>query len=475
MLGPPHPRLGLRPGSKWTEEAFRAQPPAPTTLVARIGANGAVHFDAVPKGHYFASVECEGFRPQAGPDTLQVNEADIEGLVWHVVQSTRLSIRVVDERGTPVTGARLELKWPDTPAQGGVRNLLETDRTGVTPPLGDLYPGVYTASALDGYEADPIPIEVKGHIADVQATLVLKGKSRIEVEALDHEGRAVDGLQVTAQRCEAAEPAATPNGEAREQNSAAALPSIIPAGLVATDLGAGRYRIAAAGAGCYRVEAWDFQNPKVAARDAKGVAQIQVEAGAVASLRVTLERKAELVGRVLSSNGEAVADVWVSAVAPGTSIDPGVHTVRRALMHAAGRVLTDQDGRFTLSGLDPAATYDVTAEQTDGASALVRAARTDKPLTITLPEPGTIEGVVTDANGHAADAFNLRIVESSTQRASSRDFARAGGRFAIGGVTPGQLEIQATDRSGRMAELRAELRSGQRLSGLRFTLPQPVE
>jgi hypothetical protein len=188
-----------------------------------------------------------------------------------------------------------------------------------------------------------------------------------------------------------------------------------------------------------------------------------------------VQRKAELVGRVLSSNGDPVPDVWVSAIAPGTNIDQGMQTMRRGLMHAEGRVLTDQDGRFTLSGLDPAASYDVTAEQTDGASAVVRAARADKALTITLPEPGTIAGLVTDARGRVLDAFTLRIVESNTQRSASRDFARAAGRFSIGGVTPGQLEIQATDRSGQVAELRAELKSGQQLSGLRLTLPELVE
>lgn len=473
MLGSPHPRLGLRPGSKWTEEAFRAQPPAPTTLMARIGANGEVHFDAAPDGHYFANVECEGYQPKAGPDTLHVHGGDVEGLVWHVVQATRLSIRVVDEQGAPVTGARLELKWPDTPSQGGVRNLLETDRSGVTPPVGDLYPGVYTASALDGYEADPTPIEIKSHSADVQATLVLRGKSRIEVEVLDHEGRAVDGLRVTAQRCDAAEPVANPSVE---QHSDAPVSSILPAGLVATGVGAGRYRIAAVAAGCYRVDAWDFKNPKVGAKDGRGATSIQVEAGAVATVRVTLQRKGEISGRVLSSAGEPVADVWVSAVAPGTSIDPGLRTMLRGLMHANGRVLSDQDGRFTLGELDPATSYDVTAEQTDGTSVLVRAARADKPLTMTLPEPGTIEGMVTDARGQAIDAFTLRIVESNTQRDASRDFTRARGRFSIGGVTPGQLEIQATDGTGQLAAtLRAELKSGQRLSGLRLTLPERVQ
>ncbi|HEX6241172.1 MAG TPA: carboxypeptidase-like regulatory domain-containing protein [Polyangiales bacterium] len=464
VLGPPHPAISLRAGSKWTAEKLGAQPQAPTTVMAPIGATGVVQFDAVPAGSYFASVECDGHLHHDGPDVVAVGDKDVHGLVWRVVPSVRLSIRVVDERDKPVPGANVDLRWPKSESQTGAVTGLEADEQGWTRPISHLFPGVYTASAAGGYEAEPVSIELKPGLREARATLRVKGSAALEVNVSDSGGRAVDTVRVLARPCQAAGATAP----AAPTPAALAAGAAAPVQWMGVPQGQGHYRIAPLQAGCYRVEASDAVHPLLKAGGAE--AELQIVSGQAVQLRVTLNREAKIQGRVLAADGAPLQDVWVSAVAAATSADRRQAAMQHSAGHAANRVLTDEDGRFVLSGLDHSNVYDLKAEQPDGASAVRRAVSTRESTVITLPKTGAIEGMVTDAHGKAVDDFTLHVVEAETQRMESRDFVHAAGRFSLLGVNPGKLQIHAIEPSGQVAQLSTELKSGQQLRGLRLSI-----
>jgi protocatechuate 3,4-dioxygenase beta subunit len=295
----------------------------------------------------------------------------------------------------------------------------------------------------------------------------VKGSAALEVHVSDGGGRPVDNVRVLARPCQAAG-APTP---AAPTLAALAAGAAAPVQRTGVPQGRGRYRIAPLQAGCYRVEASDGAHPLLRAAGAEAGDDIQITNGQVAQLRVTLNRDAKIEGRVLAADGAPLQDVWVSAVAAGTNVDQQHLAMQRSFAYAANRVLTDDDGRFVLSGLDDTNVYDLSAEQPDGASAVRRAVSTRESTTITLPKTGAIEGTVTDAHGKTIDDFTLHVVEAETQRMESRDFVHAAGRFALLGVTPGRLEIHAIEPSGQVAQLTTELKSGQQLRGLRLSIP----
>lgn len=473
MLGTPHPAIGLRAGSKWTAEKIAAQPPAPVSLSAPIGADGRVHFDAVPRGHYFASVACDGHLQHDGPDTVVVGADDIDGLVWRAVPATRLSIRVVDEQNRPAPGVQVWLRWPDSEGQGGAVTQLESNAEGLTEPLSHLYPGVYSARAANGFESESVAIELRAGVPEVQATLRLKGSAALLVDARDDRDRPVDELAVSARAC-APDGAAASGQPADAELGIAAARAQMPMPLIetigATPLGRGRYRIGPVIAGCYRIEVADMINPAVAVRGADLANEIRVATSATVTLRVTVPRKGVLEGSVVASDGSAGGDVWVSAFASEKPVDPRELAIQRSLVHAQARVLTDPEGHFRIPGLDPQAVYDVQAEQPGGASVVQRRVAVAQTVTLTIPATGSIEGTVTNASGRAIDDFTLSVTEAQTQRGERRTFVGASGRFALRGLTPGQLEIHAFERSGEAAQLKVDLKAGERLADLHLTM-----
>jgi protocatechuate 3,4-dioxygenase beta subunit len=452
MLGPPHPSIGLRPGSKWTYASAQAAVQAPALVTAPIGANGAVHFDAVPEGSYFATVQCQGAIQSEGPETLSVESRDITGLVWRVKPSTSLLLHVVDERRKPVAGAQVMLSWPEREGMRGAVTGLQTDGAGRVPAVPQLYPGVYVARASGGYDSDPLSIDVREGMTKIEATLELKGSATIELEVRDSEGAPVDGLDVSARRC-------------------APAPNDVAQALVSAQLGAGHYRIAPLSPGCYGVAISDGVNPPTDVSMPAGNSRVELAAGQLVSARAVLDRTASVRGRVIDGAGHPLADVWVGATSGAEGADASQLMLQRRSMLATGRVLSDGEGRFTLTGLVPKATYDVRAEQPDGAIKIERNVPADQSLTITMPNTGAIGGVVTDARGRPLADFTLRVLEASTQSASTREFSGANGRFELDGITPGQLQIEAVEPSGQVAQAQAELKPGQTLDGLRLSLP----
>ncbi|MCB9718728.1 MAG: carboxypeptidase regulatory-like domain-containing protein [Myxococcales bacterium] len=176
-------------------------------------------------------------------------------------------------------------------------------------------------------------------------------------------------------------------------------------------------------------------------------------------------------GVVRTADGEPVPDAWVRATLLPEALGPrpepeedGPSERREMRMIVAsggddgdggnGRppVLTDDHGRFELTGLRDAA-YELVAESEGGRQRVTEVARPGDDVTLELAELGTIEGNVT-LDGQPLPRFTVRVDGPTSRSLQVRD---AGGRFELGRLDPGayRLSVTAPDGTGH-AEVEVE-------------------
>jgi hypothetical protein len=129
------------------------------------------------------------------------------------------------------------------------------------------------------------------------------------------------------------------------------------ASFVGVSQGRGVYRIGPLNAGRYAIEVTDGANPPIE-RSA------EVVNGQTGEVQVVLERSGWIGGRVVDEQGVALANAWVSAI--DQRANERVDEMMRAFIPPARRALSDESGRFTLSGLDPSGTYTVSGSEPSG-------------------------------------------------------------------------------------------------------------
>ncbi|HEX2677452.1 MAG TPA: carboxypeptidase regulatory-like domain-containing protein, partial [Polyangiales bacterium] len=414
MLGPSF--ASRRPADADDDDAT----PPPASLHAAIAVDGSVTFEAVPPGRYHVEVQCQDRVVHDGPRVIELTDRDANGLRWQVEPGLGLSVSVVDGAGKPVAGASFVLGFPHAVgAPLAVMPLTADTRGRYDTPLA-LYPGDYTLSADGAQQADEVHVSLRAGAGRVPATLVLPGTAMIAVDVQDETGTGIEGATVQA--------------------SAVGASTIAMPPLVAVALGEGHYRVGPLPAGRYEVSADDGVNPP--ARITVGSASAQA--------RLVIERGAALHGRVLDDRGKGVPDVWVSAQAEEPAERPS----------PARRVLSDDTGSFAIEALSSSAALVVRAEQPYGSSAVLHGVRSGQTVTLSLPALGELRGVVSDASGQPVPRFSVQVQHVATGQLRALDVNDVSGRFRIGGVITGSLEVVASDAAGRMARASVQLESG---------------
>lgn len=191
-----------------------------------------------------------------------------------------------------------------------------------------------------------------------------------------------------------------------------------------------------------------------------------VEAPTAEPVRLRLTRPRSLEGRVKDRQGEPVAEARLFfSESAGVPIGGG-------WQHRPSHATTDPEGRFVLSGLKPGTVY-VTAMASGYRTRSAQAVQIPEegqapPVEITL-EPGTfLEGTVRDSRGNPVTAANVALQgppESGFGRAVSVDEE---GRYEIGDLEPGPVEVVASSTGGPSARAALEIRPGRNRLDLRL-------
>jgi hypothetical protein len=133
--------------------------------------------------------------------------------------------------------------------------------------------------------------------------------------------------------------------------------------------------------------------------------------------------------------------------------------------------MTDDDGRFELSGLAANARYGLRVERPFGALNVRRDVSPFDAVTIRLPALGTLSGTVSDPHARALQPFTIQVRQLDTGRDLAALIRDPNGHWTLERVQPGTLRVSALDEDGRVAERTVELKEGQALTGIQLVFP----
>jgi Carboxypeptidase regulatory-like domain len=331
--------------------------------------------------------------------------------------------------------------------------------------LGPAIPGHATvvARVADG-RAGEATVDVGPDGAD-EVVIRLEPRSTVRGSVVSASGQPVAQASVSLRR--------------RREAGAPALHLTVNGREMGTDAGSttedGRFEIGGVAAGDFDVTVVDrYGEPLPVRGTPAGTAALAVIEGKdVEDLALVVDAPDGVIrGVVHTAEGEPMPDVWVQATLlpdlpgaePPEPAEGGPSERREMRMvvatadegglgsNARPPVLTDDEGRFAITGLRDAA-YELVVESGGGGRRASAIARPGDDVTLALAELGSIEGVVT-LDGQPLQRFAARVEGPTSRNVAVRN---ASGHFEIDRLDPGRyrLVITSAEGSGR-AELTLE-------------------
>ncbi len=408
-------------------------------LEATTNVAGAVTFEAAPPGRYRVSAMC--LASDVEPvGMLEVGTSNQAQLVWSLKHRLEIAGRVVDDRGRPVPNVSLELRSETTTQQDAQAGASGTDGAFV---FRSLPAGNYLITS--NQVAQPVRVSLAEPRGATDVVMVAKPVGEIAVHVVTAQGKALDGLSVTA-------------------IAADGMPSNLT-----DELGNGMYRVGSLLTGSYAVYVSDGVNPRVRAGGRDGLSSVR--AGETTRLEVKFGGYAgRITGRVLDGAGAPLENVWVQATSDDANQDP-THFMQEMRIVAEGRrALTDAEGRFELSGLAGDGAYDLKAELPLGGAAKQERVKAGANVDIVMQALATLAGVAVDAKGEPIRHLSVGIRNPQTGQQRMEMVSHPEGRFRIKHVTPGPVQITVSDANANVALASWDLSPGQHLEGVRLEL-----
>ncbi|WP_394839528.1 carboxypeptidase regulatory-like domain-containing protein [Pendulispora rubella] len=421
---------------------------------AKADDEGKVRVEGMLPGTYQVEVWCKDAALEEKYEPVTLADKDVDGLVWKVNGGLSLSGVVVDAKGAPVAGVTLFARTRggdgrDPRSRTGWGNT-ESEKDG-TFRIRGLLAGTYSVDVRrEGIASPKEPTEVKvdRDVSGVRITLPAGGS--IEGTVVDGSGAPVSAANVQAK------------GGTWGWNQT-------------TTRDDGTFAIKGVNPGDYRVSAshgWSaMRAPGTKDDDVQGVSTA-VKAGETARVKVIVEsQRDEIRGRVVDDGGQPVTDAFVDAERESDSASKAQGQAGRAMRWAWGRrtpVLTELDGRFTLTKLSPG-TYTVRAFRKGGGETISEKIRTGTEVTLTIRRTGSISGTVVGSKGASPERFSVTLRDEKTGVSRDESFFRTGGSFVLRDLPAGDFILSAEAPDGR-AQTKVQLEQGAKREGLRLEL-----
>lgn len=392
------------------------------------GPDGAFRVDGLERGPWRVQAVADDGRRSAMRDvvvpTTEPVDVDVEGGARWVTGRV-----VAAEDGAPVRGAKVVSFGANDP-EAGVRHATRTDDDGRYRVLVDALATNEVVVGAPGRAAIAVPRADGADLGDVR--LERLGRVRGRVRRADG-GIVPPGAMVWF---------ALDEGFSRFLG-AFGVPTDADGGLDDAAVPAGRYVVAASAEG-FVGEVLAVRSPEARVR-----ATVDVPAGSEAAVDAVVVPAAEVRGTVLDARGKPAVGVVVAAI-PSTAVGSrGTEAPLPFGLHGeAPRAVTGSDGAFRLSGLVPAATYDLEAGDASDARAptqrVVARIGSAPPVTLTLPEPRFVDVFVRErATGRPVAGAEVASFVFPPEPTSDDDLADV--HFA--GGPPGPSAV--TDDAGK--------------------------
>src|SRR5262249_6170582 len=193
-----------------------------------------------------------------------------------------------------------------------------------------------------------------------------------------------------------------------------------------------------------------------------------VGAGQTSHVRITVEgQSGQIRGRVVGEDGKPVTDAFIDGQRESDSAGAAAGGAMREMRWGWQRqpALTDVDGKFTLSKLSPGS-YTVRAYRKGGGEAVAEHVKVGSSVTLTIPMPGSLRGVVVAVGGAMPDPSTIAVSDRKSGFKRSESFFKSGGSGAIRDLPAGQFHLTADAPEGTGA-LDVPLAQGQNQDNVR--------
>ena len=236
----------------------------------------------------------------------------------------------------------------------------------------------------------------------------------------------------------------------------------------------GRFEIATLRAGEYRITAgrgyWGALRRPGQSDDEPDGEPVVIAAGEVAELDMVVARTdGEITGEVVSEGGP-VTDAFINFVRINESEASSAGSGRRSVgwgNWGKNPILTDAEGRFTVTGLSPGR-YVVQATRKGGGEGFIEDVDIGDDVTIEIESTGSISGRVVSSTP-LPSGLQLQLRDPANGRHFVESTFKSDGRFEFREIPAGIYDIEAETESG-VAQSKVTVVAGETLTDVELHL-----
>jgi len=424
---------------------------------------GHTTVQGITPGTYRVTVHCDGYVSEPDYGQLEVGGDAIPPARYEVREGLAIRGMVRYDGGEPVDRALIRIAAKRTegePPPPQVTNRGVRSHADGTFEAQGLLPGTYEVMTRGGTESpgmeEPIIVELESGADRNDVELLLPATGTIKGVVMDERGQTLRDVTVRAEEQGKFTWASGGNG------------------MTVTDQD-GRFEIAQISAGEYRVSASrgyvnNLRKPGTSDDDPKGqLVAVAADTEVEVELRV-VATDGEITGRVVSEGGP-VADAFINFDRMSESNAANEKRERASVrwgQWGERPILTDADGRFTVTGLTDGR-YVVQATRKGGGEGVISDVEVGADVTIEIEATGSVRGTVRAKAGELPPNLSVTLSEKEKNLHFSEDTYRNEGAFAFEAIPAGHYELRATTDNGS-ARTEIDLGVGEDKSGVDLDL-----